>query len=293
MFHIAIDEEVYCFLKRQAEPFKDTPNSVLRKLLLLQSNQANIPTPTNKNESDTWTGIPNALAQILEMIILVKKEGLSRIKATHFIAKDRGITFSSVIDKYCRQLGKKAYQIDELLSHSNLEGFKKLLIERFPFHSKVIEDTFSDIDEEVYSYLKQHAQPFIDIPNTVLEKLLFFKNDNYANNNTKRIEIPCYPDSIPSALAQILQMVFIVKKYNMSRVEATGRVAESRRITTQAVLDKYCRQLGKKASEIDKLLVDSNIDEFRKILIEKFPFHSKVIEDTFSDIDPKPTEVKE
>ncbi len=109
MHQIEIDEEVYSYLKQQAEPFVDNPNMVFRRLLLLNNNKALKFTPanTNKNESDTWTGIPNALAQILEMIILVKIEGLGRIKATHVVAKDRGITFSSVIDKYCRQLGKK------------------------------------------------------------------------------------------------------------------------------------------------------------------------------------------
>ncbi len=148
-----------------------------------------------------------------------------------------------------------------------------------------------EIDEEVYSYLKQHAQPFIDTPNTVLRKILFFKTDNYVKpSNTERIEIPHYPNSIPSALAQILQMVSIVKKYNMSRVEATGRVAESRRITTQAVLDKYCRQLGKKAYQIDELLSHSNLEEFKNLLIERFPLHSKVIETTFYELDPKQIE---
>jgi hypothetical protein len=34
MHKIEIDDEVYDFLKRQAEPFRDTPNSVLRRLLL-------------------------------------------------------------------------------------------------------------------------------------------------------------------------------------------------------------------------------------------------------------------
>ena len=147
MYEIEVDEEIYDFLKKHAEPFKDTPNSVLRRYLPLRSDKVEIKDSTTvKISSQFPPSVPNALAEILEMIILVKKEGLSRVEATHTVADLRGIKTQSVIDKYCRQLGKRAYEIDELLMTANMNEFKKLLVERFPYHSKVVESTFEEIE---------------------------------------------------------------------------------------------------------------------------------------------------
>lgn len=146
MHKIEVDEQVYNFLKEHAEPFKDTPNSVLRRFLPLISGK--VETEDNnlrKGFPKFPESAPNALAQILQMIILVKNQGLSRVEATHRVADFRGITTQAVIDKYTRQLGKKAYEVDELLMTSNMDEFKTLLIERFPYHSKVIESAFDEI----------------------------------------------------------------------------------------------------------------------------------------------------
>ena len=147
MHQIEVDEEVYNFLKYHAEPFKDTPNSVLRRFLPLKSDKVEIKDSDIRKVFPQFPGsVPNALAQILEMIILVKKEGLSRVEATHTVADHRRITTQAVIDKYTRQLGKKAYQIDELLMSSNMNEFKSLLVNRFSYHGNVIESTFKDIE---------------------------------------------------------------------------------------------------------------------------------------------------
>lgn len=146
MHQIDIDEEVYSFLKQHAEPFKDTPNSVLRRFLPLERSTVEIKENIGSKVLPQFPeSVPNALAQILEMIVLVKNQKLSRVKATHIVADVRGITTQAVIDKYCRQLGKRAYEVDELLITSNMDEFRKLLIERFPYHSKVIESTFEKI----------------------------------------------------------------------------------------------------------------------------------------------------
>ena len=42
MYQIEVDKEVYNFLKQHAEPFKDTPNSVLRRFLPLKSDKVEI-----------------------------------------------------------------------------------------------------------------------------------------------------------------------------------------------------------------------------------------------------------
>lgn len=146
MYQIEVDEEVYNFLKQHAEPFKDTPNSVLRRFLPLKSDEVEIKdNGVRKVFPQFPESVPNALAQILEMIILVKNEGLNRVEATHTVADLRGITTQAVIDKYTRQLGKRTYEVDELLMTSNMDKFKTLLIKRFPYHSKVIESTFGEL----------------------------------------------------------------------------------------------------------------------------------------------------
>jgi negative regulator of replication initiation len=145
MHSIEVDEEVYDYLKSNAEPFKDTPNTVLRRLLL----KIEIVDPKkNDIRSDLpkfSESVPNALAEILEMIFLVKSKGLSRINATHTVAKLRRISTQAVIDKYTRQLRKKAYEIDELLTSPNMNKFKILLVERFPYHKNIVEKVFEQV----------------------------------------------------------------------------------------------------------------------------------------------------
>lgn len=146
MYQIEVDDEVYDFLKSHAEPFKDTPNSVLRRFLPLINNRVEIQDNNARKVLPQFPdSVPNALAQVLEMVILVKNEGLNRVQATHKVAELRGITNQAVIDKYCRQLGKRAYEVDELLMTQNLNEFKTLLTDEFPYHSKLIESTFNEI----------------------------------------------------------------------------------------------------------------------------------------------------
>lgn len=144
MYKIEIDEEVYNFLKKKAEPFVDiNPNSVLRRLLLNSSKISKGDKPNVLPEFPA--SVPHALAETLEMIILVIKEGFNRVEATHKVADIRGISTQAVLDKYCRQLGKRAYQVDELLTPAKLDEFKALLIGKYPHHKATIEGIFSDI----------------------------------------------------------------------------------------------------------------------------------------------------
>ena len=144
MYKIEIDEEVYNLLEKKAEPFVDiNPNSVLRRLLLNNSR-------TNKDDKPNLltefpASVPHALAETLEMIILVTKKGFNRVEATHKVADIRGISTQAVLDKYCRQLNKRAYEVDELLTTAKLDEFKALLIAKYPHHKAIIEGIFSDI----------------------------------------------------------------------------------------------------------------------------------------------------
>src|SRR5206468_1123594 len=95
-----------------AEPFLDTPNSVLRKFLLGKNGQGPIPpmrTPVSTDIPDLPLGVPKALSQVLEVIYGVRNLGLSRTAATNLVAQKRNHPPQTIIDKYCRQLGKRAH----------------------------------------------------------------------------------------------------------------------------------------------------------------------------------------
>jgi len=140
-----------------------------------------------------------------------------------------------------------------------------------------------EIDEEVYNLLKERAEPFVDIdPNSVLRRLLL--NNSKTNQGDKPNALPEFPASVPHALAETLEMIFLVTKEGFNRVEATHKVADIRGISTQAVLDKYCRQLNKRAYQIDELLTPAKLDEFKALLIRKYPYHKASVEGVFSDI---------
>lgn len=139
MHQIEVDEEVYKFLREHAEPFKDTPNSVVKRFLPLDGGEVETrSTDVGGSIPEFRPSVPYALAQILQVIFLVKNKGLNRVQATRIIANHRGITPQAIIDKYCRQLGKKSYEIDELLMEHGLSKFKSILTSRFPRNSSEI-----------------------------------------------------------------------------------------------------------------------------------------------------------
>lgn len=143
-YKIQVDEKVWDYLKSKAEPFEDTPNSVLSRLLFRPGNHQIDTTkfkPVRSSELCLPRGIPRALEQILEVIYEVKKFGRSRTEATNIVADRRGTAPQTIIDKYCRQLSKRAYEIDDLLEEQSLSGFSLLLKNKFRNYKAVI-DTF-------------------------------------------------------------------------------------------------------------------------------------------------------
>lgn len=148
-YKIEVDEKVWNYLKEYAEPFEDTPNSVLNRLLfsnsqIIQANQ--FEKPLNSHRPNFSPGMPKALSQTLEVIFEVKKMGRSRNDATSIVAKREGTAPQTIIDKYCRQLNKKAYEIDLLLQEHELTQFKILLERKFPKHQKIINEFFSSLN---------------------------------------------------------------------------------------------------------------------------------------------------
>jgi hypothetical protein len=61
------------------------------------------------------------------------------------VAKNRGTAPQTVTDKYCRQLGQKAHEIDQLLTEPGYRQFKKLLKRKFSRHEQVIDAYFESL----------------------------------------------------------------------------------------------------------------------------------------------------
>lgn len=159
-----------------------------------------------------------------------------------------------------------------------------------------------EVDTEVLDFLKAHAEPFVDTPNSVLRKLLFnkaepvkdtantvlrtsllikdsaMKKDEFSDNPR---EMPHFPSSLPKALEQTLQVIFLVRTTSLIRTEATYQVAKMHNVAVPTVADKYCRQLGKKAFEVDRLLDEKNLTGFEILLINHYSEHSEYITDFF------------
>jgi negative regulator of replication initiation len=144
-----------------------------------------------------------------------------------------------------------------------------------------------EIDEKVWNYLKSKAEPFEDTPNSVLNRLLFRSQLSEVHGINKQAAIttpPSFSDGVPKALAQILEVIYEMKKSGRNRREATNLVARRRNTAPQTVIDKYCRQLGRRAYEIDRLLEDQNLREFRALLERKFVNHRDLIDSFFNSL---------
>jgi negative regulator of replication initiation len=141
-----------------------------------------------------------------------------------------------------------------------------------------------EIDETIWSYLQKHAEPFVDTPNSVLNRILF-DTSQASSPKSPEPEIPTVSiQGIPISLAQILEVIYEIEVNGCSRTEATKRVAHKRGTSPQTITDKYCRQIGKKAHEIDLLLSEPGYENFKKILKAKFDSHHQVIESYFETL---------
>ncbi|MEX2162851.1 MAG: hypothetical protein WD823_01230 [Sulfuricaulis sp.] len=141
MHRIEVDDEIFHYLKGKAEPFVDTPNTVLRKELLGDKSGSIRISVVRNNGLDLPimpTGMPIALRQILEVVHIVRKEGLSRQEATHNVANKYRVAPPTVIDKYCRQLNLTAHAFDRLLTQPGLADLRALLNKKFNEHHAMI-----------------------------------------------------------------------------------------------------------------------------------------------------------
>ena len=143
MYDIRVDSDVWSHLQTFAEPFVDTPNSVLRRLFFHEPKH--IESPDTPYSTIDIKGVPVALAQIFEVLYEIEVNGQTRINATRRVAAKRGTATQTIIDKYCRQLGKRANEIDLLLKEPGYSDFKRLLINKFKSHRDVIHVYFDTL----------------------------------------------------------------------------------------------------------------------------------------------------
>lgn len=144
---VQVDNDVFEFVKANAEPLVDDFNSALRRLLSLNGAQpkgrprgAVVREASQSRVLPTLPpGTPVALRHILEVVHLVRGGAYTRTAATQFVAKQDNVFPQTVIDKYCRQLGLTAAQFDRLLEEDNLSGLCKLLKAKFGEHSDLID----------------------------------------------------------------------------------------------------------------------------------------------------------
>ncbi|NNL77543.1 MAG: hypothetical protein HKO68_14505 [Desulfobacterales bacterium] len=151
MHSIEIDDKLWQHLQKNAEPFVDSPNSVLNRLLFEESEGKLATSPAFSIPTVKIQGLPKSLTQILEVVYEMEVNGYSRIEATNRVAKKRGTAPQTITDKYCRQLGKRAHEIDELMTEPGFQGFKDLLTNKFSDEKEIIDMYFdsmmSDADD--------------------------------------------------------------------------------------------------------------------------------------------------
>jgi hypothetical protein len=137
-----------------------------------------------------------------------------------------------------------------------------------------------EIDDDVLSFLKSKAEPFLipsDTPNTVLRRLLL--------RDAKPIKVvdsdlsDAFPGGTPAALKQILFVIKIMNIKGLTRLSATHKVANYYNFAVQTIMDKYTRQLGITAAEFDGLLSESGRTNLARRLNNKFPGHENLIKE--------------
>lgn len=143
-----------------------------------------------------------------------------------------------------------------------------------------------EVDDDVYQFVKAHAEPLVDTFNSALRRLLplsgiqnqkdraFEKEPRSGTSAT----LPSVPQHLPQALRHILEVVRLVRGGAYTRTMATQYVARQYNIFPQTVLDKYCRQLDLTASQFDRLLEEPGLIELRKRLKTKFSVHAQEID---------------
>ena len=132
-----------------------------------------------------------------------------------------------------------------------------------------------EVDNEVFSYVQQNAEPLVDNFNSAIKRLLGLsemKPGRIIKTDSTTTPIPdlSLPRDIPQALRQIIEVSYLVSKCGESRTDATRIVATLHDVAPQTVQDKYCRQLDFTAAEFDRLLDETGLEVLRGNLKNRF-----------------------
>lgn len=172
MRRVEIDDEVFAFVQKHAEPLVDSFNSALRRVLASghgspgarQPEQLATAAAVRGQGHQFPPGTPQALGQILEVVQLVRARSDTRRQATKRVAAKLGVAPQTVIDKYTRQLGMTAAQFERLLASESYEELRKLLHAKFPQHTQTVDRV---LGEDSPGRKPAHREHVLDIANRV------------------------------------------------------------------------------------------------------------------------------
>ena len=147
MHTIEVDDDVFAFLRSRAEPFTDSPNSVLRRTLGIAA--ATVPGRRPQYPRlqvvASGLGLPVALQHILEVVEEVRRTGKPRVAATLDVARRHRVTRETVADKYGRQLGLSTNGFDMMLGEPGLGALERLLVSKFPEHAAEVRERLAPL----------------------------------------------------------------------------------------------------------------------------------------------------
>lgn len=135
------------------------------------------------------------------------------------------------------------------------------------------------IDDDVFQFVKGHAEPLVDDFSSVLRRLLKVEGSLRTRPSEEVLghEVPALPKRVPAALRQVLEVTHLVRKCGLSRTAATQLVAKRYGVFPQTVIDKYSRQLQLTAGDFDQLL-EENLAALRERLKSKFDKFEDVLD---------------
>jgi len=146
-YKVEVDETVYQYVKKHAEPFVDSFNSTLKRLLFKDSSKPGRANQRKEHSFATHLNLPSfpssmpvALRHTLEVVSLVRDGSYDRRSATQFVAKQYGVFPQTVLDKYCRQLNLKASDFDRYLDEPGLRKLKGILLSKYPDYEGMIDE---------------------------------------------------------------------------------------------------------------------------------------------------------
>lgn len=144
-----------------------------------------------------------------------------------------------------------------------------------------------EVDDEVFQFVKTHAEPLVDTFNSALRRLLPLRK--MRDHDSAPVEreglrqkpaglLPSVAERIPQALRNILEVVYLVSTGAYDRSSATHYLARHHKVAPQTIIDKYTRQINLTAREFDQLLEQTELHDLKKILKSKFPGDSQIID---------------